>query len=131
LGGVRRERLELGPDRDQGGVVRVERVVDAGLALLALVLRWEAANRLLTPLRVLGGNAILAFLFSTLMSRVGLSPLLPEAGQRVPPQLWGFEMALSVLKEPHLASLACAFGVLAMVTIAIWPLHRRAIHVRL
>jgi len=100
------------------------------LAGLALVLRGPA-TRLLAPLRVLGGNAILAFVLSQLLGTIGGLPLIGAGGGRIPPQKWGNQVALSVISEPHLASLACAVVILAVITLAIWPLHRRAIHFRL
>lgn len=49
----------------------------------------------------------------------------------VTPQKWGNDLALSLFRDSYLASLACALAVLALVTAAIWPLHRRGIHFRL
>ena len=101
------------------------------LALLGIALREKAAGRVLTPFRVLGANAILAFLLSTLMSRLAGFELIPEHGQWVSPQRWGNDLALALVGDPYLASLACALAVLGIVTMVIWPLHRRAIHFRI
>jgi predicted acyltransferase len=98
---------------------------------LALALRSRFVDSVLIPLRVLGANAILAFLLSTLMSRFSGFPIMPEGGQRLTPQTWAYHRALAVLPEPHLASLLCALSVLALVTLLIWPLHQRAIHFRI
>jgi predicted acyltransferase len=101
------------------------------LALLAVVLREKAVGRLFTPVRMLGGNAILAFLLSTLMSRLAGFPLIPDHGRWVSPQFWGNDLALALVGDPYLASLACAVAILCIVTALIWPLHRRPIHVRI
>ena len=100
------------------------------LSLLTLAIRRRTVAVLLAPFRALGGNAILAFLLSTLMSRVSGFPLIPDRGQWVAPQGWGNRLASAIIPDPYLASLACALAVLAIVTIVIWPLHRRAIHFR-
>jgi predicted acyltransferase len=101
------------------------------LAALMVVLRSRGAALVLTPFRVLGGNAVLAFLLSTLMSRLSGVSLLPEGGRLIAPQLWGYHRALDLVPDPQLASLFCAVAVLALVTAVIWPLHQRAIHFRL
>lgn len=105
----------------------------SALALSALVAgsRWNGVALILAPVRVLGGNAVLAFLLSTLVSRLSGFPLLPEGGGRITPQLWGYHRALGLVPDPQLASLLCAVAVLALVTLVIWPLHRRAMHFRL
>jgi hypothetical protein len=55
-------------------------------------------------------------------------PLLP-GGQS--PQGWGFAVAQRVMPDPYLASLACAVAIVVVVILAIAPLHRRGIHLRL
>lgn len=104
----------------------------SGLALvaIALALRSAWARRLLSPLRVLGGNAILAFTLSILVGAFAGLPLNGPEGP-ISPQGWGDAIALSLIPDEYLASLACAFAILALITLAIWPLHRRAIHFRL
>ncbi|WP_026046999.1 acyltransferase family protein [Sphingomonas sp. PAMC 26621] len=111
-------------------------VLSGGVSALALtalmvVLRSRGAALMLTPFQVLGGNAVLAFLISTLMSRLSGFSLLPEGGRLIAPQLWGYHRALDLVPNPQLASFVCAVAVLALVTAAIWPLHQRAIHFRL
>lgn len=101
------------------------------LAVLAVALRSRFIDSVLTPFRVLGANAILAFILSTLMSRLSGFPIMPEGGQRLTPQTWGYHRALAIVPDPHVASLLCALSVLALVTLLIWPLHRRAIHFRI
>lgn len=101
------------------------------LAALIVAMRFKGAAFVLTPFRVLGGNAVLAFLLSTLMSRVSGFPLMPEGGRLIAPQLWGYHHALNLAPDPQLASFLCAIAVLALVTAVIWPLHQRAIHFRL
>ena len=97
--------------------------------LLTLALRNAAARTIAFPLRVLGGNAILAFVLSVLLDIFGSKPIL--AGGTQTPQAWGFATALALIPDPKLASLACALAILALITAILWPLHRRAIHWRL
>lgn len=101
------------------------------LAAIAVALRTSLALRLATPLRILGGNAILAFVLSTLLGQFSGLPILREAGATVTPQKWGNDLALGIITDPYLASLACALAVLALITLALWPLERRGIHFRL
>lgn len=105
----------------------------AGLTLAALM--WICRNRAsvsaLTPVNVLGSNAILAFVVSTLLGRVYDLPIVPTNGGAVAPRTWLNGVSLAVLGEPYLASTACAVLFLALVTATLWPLHRRAFHFRL
>lgn len=101
------------------------------LAMLIGAFKVRPFGTLLTPMRVLGGNAVLAFLISTIFSRLSGFQLLPEHGQMIAPQLWGFHRAQAIVAGPTLASFLCAIAVLALTTALIWPLHRRAIHFRI
>ena len=102
-----------------------------GLATAAVLVRSPLAARLMTPLNVLGCNAILAFGVATVLSRLSGFAWLRERGSLVTPQAWGDHLMLRLIREPHLASFACAVGMLALITVVLWPLHRRAIHLRL
>ncbi len=102
-----------------------------GLSSFALLLRSKIADPLLTPLKVLGGNAVLAFTISILWGYFYGWPLLHRDGALVSPQKWIDDLVLRILPNAYLASLTCALGVLAVITILILPLHRRAIHFRL
>jgi len=101
------------------------------LAALMVALRSDGVVRLVAPLRILGGNAILAFSVSILAGVLGGVPIVPAAGEWITPQKWGNTIALSLIPDVHLASLACALAILALITLALWPLHRRGIHLRL
>jgi predicted acyltransferase len=101
------------------------------LAVLVAALPRLGEARLLTPFRVLGGNAILAFILSILLGVFGELPILGPADARITPQAWGDALALRAVPDPYLASLACALAMVALVTALLWPLHRRAIHFRL
>ena len=81
------------------------------------------------PLRVLGGNAMLAFILSILLGI--FSTYMIFHGGTMTPQAWGMDIAQRIIANPMLASLACALAILALITGVIWPLHRRAIHFRL
>jgi predicted acyltransferase len=102
----------------------------SGLLLVAVVIamRRPRIGWLLTPLKVLGGNAVLAFSISIIL---GSFAALPLGGPSSSPQSWGNGIALSFISDEYLASLACAIAILILITIVIWPLHRRAIHLRL
>jgi len=97
-------------------------------ALLALLLRSHAAHVAAYPLRVLGGNATLAFVLSILLDIFSTYPVL--RGTQTP-QAWGMALAQTMIADPKLASLACAVAILILITALLWPLHRRAIHFRL
>lgn len=97
--------------------------------LLLLPLRGSFAW-LAWPLRVLGSNAILAFVLSQLLGVVGSLAFLPSDQGPVSPQGWGFGLATRLFEDPRLASLSCALGILAVILLAIAPLHRRGVHLR-
>jgi predicted acyltransferase len=99
------------------------------LAGVMLALRSAVAQRLSAPLGILGGNAILAFTLSILLGIFAGLPIV--GGARITPQLWGNNLALSIIPDPWLASLACALGILALIVLIVWPLHRRGLHLRL
>jgi predicted acyltransferase len=111
-------------------------LLSSGMSALALVccvvgLQSERVSRMALPLKILGGNAILAFTVSILLGYASGFPILHWAGQPASAQYWGDQVALSIISDEYLASLACALSVLAFITLLIWPLHRRAIHFRL
>jgi predicted acyltransferase len=98
---------------------------------LALALRRRFVERLAQPLQILGANALLAFTLSILLGKLSGGPWFSWDGEIITAQAWGNAVAGSFIPEPHLASLACAVGVLSLITLMLWPLHRRAVHVRL
>jgi len=98
------------------------------LAVLMLLPASRAIDTLTTPFRILGGNAILAFVLSQLLSAFGGLPIL--AGGRTP-QNWGYGIATSIIPDANLASFACALAILTLVVLLVAPLHRRRIHLRL
>lgn len=99
------------------------------LAGIGLLLRARLLP-LFTPLKMLGGNAILAFSISIFLSALGSVPLPQESGGKNLQQQ-GFEFVQQFISDPHLASLACAFGILGSILLLIWPLDRKGIHLRL
>lgn len=101
------------------------------LAAIIVALRSDVAVRLAAPLQVLGGNAVLAFTVSILAGIFGNLPILRRGDAWITPQEWGDGIALGLFGEPYIASLACACAILALITLAIWPLHRRGVHLRL
>jgi hypothetical protein len=54
---------------------------------------------------------------------------LPVGGTS--PQNFGFQTLQAIVKDPWIASLLCAVGILGIVTLLIRPLHQRGIHWRL
>lgn len=101
------------------------------LASLMLAGRSRSATTALAPFRVLGGNAILAFIVSTLLGRVYDLPIISSEGGRLPPRNWLDKQALWMIGDPHLAAIACAVLFLAVIVLLLAPLHRRAFHFRL
>ncbi|MGY4396185.1 putative acyltransferase [Sphingomonas sp. UYAg733] len=97
------------------------------LGLLVMALDGSPTSRIAYPLRVLGGNAILAFTVSQILSAIGGVKLI--AGRT--PQDQGYALALRIVPDDYFASLLCAIAILAMIILAITPLHRRAIHFQL
>jgi predicted acyltransferase len=106
-------------------------VAAIALAAFAIAAHSTAIARFLTPLRVLGGNAILAFVISTLFGRLYGAPLIGSGADRRSPATWLDHAIQSFVPDPLMASLLCAVSVLALITLLLWPLHRRAIHFRL
>ncbi|WP_116091749.1 acyltransferase family protein [Sphingomonas crusticola] len=98
-------------------------------ALLSLAFQSKAARAAAYPLRVLGGNATLAFVLSVLLGIFSTYRIFKGGTQTA--QAWGMEIAQKIIPDPMLASLACSIAILALITALIWPLHRRAIHWRL
>jgi predicted acyltransferase len=109
-------------------------LLTSGFSCLALVvvagLIRIGASRLLAPLKILGGNAILAFSLSIILGSIGSLPIV-GSGEPRSLQAIGFETIHRVISDPYLASLTCAFGILALILMVIWPLDRRGIHLRL
>jgi predicted acyltransferase len=102
------------------------------LAAVTLALRSATAGRLAAPLRILGANAILAFTLSILAGIAGNLPILAATDAPVAtPQQWGNQVALAIFGDPYRASYACALAILTLITLALWPLHRKGIHLRL
>lgn len=99
-------------------------------AAFAVATSSPLAARLLTPLRVLGGNAILAFIIATLFGRLYGAPLIGAGNDRMSPATWLDHAVQRFVVDPYLSSLICAIAVLVLITLLIWPLHRRAVHFR-
>ncbi len=99
---------------------------------LHLVLKARAAQRAAWPLKVLGGNAILAFVVSQVLGAcAGLTVQHRTGVPDLTPQGFGFETAQRLTADPYLASFLCALAILTLITAVIAPLDRRGIHLRL
>jgi predicted acyltransferase len=110
-------------------------LLSSGVSFLALcvaiaIMRSKATRLLAAPFNILGGNAILAFSISIILTALASIPL---TGGDQPKDLrrLGMETASQLISDPYLASLACAFFVLAFIFTVIWPLHRKGVHLRL
>ena len=102
------------------------------LIVLHLVLKVRAARLATWPLKVLGGNAILAFVVSQVLGAcAGLTVRHRTGVPDLTPQGFGFETAQRLTADPYLASFLCALAILTLITAAIAPLDRRGIHLRL
>jgi predicted acyltransferase len=82
------------------------------------------------PLKVLGANAILAFVLSQLLGVFSGLKFVPCNHSVITPQGWGNAVANTLIPDPYLASLACAIAVLLVVVLMIVPLHRRGVFLR-
>lgn len=100
------------------------------LLLAAAMLRGGPAKFLAAPFKVLGGNAILAFSLSMLLSALAQIPMTSGEGPKTL-QAIGMQTALTVINDPYLASFSCAVAVQIFILLAIWPLHRKGIYLRL
>jgi predicted acyltransferase len=102
------------------------------LALLSFALTWPASRHAAYPLRVLGGNAILAYVLSSIMGAYAGMAFIPAAdGNAIGAQQWAFETVSAFVPDPYAASLICALLVLALIMTILLPLERRGIHLRL
>jgi predicted acyltransferase len=101
------------------------------LAALMRVAQGRGASAPLAPFDVLGGNAILAFIASTLLGRVYDLPIIPTGNGRLPPRGWLDQHLLTVTGNPSIAATACAALFVAVIVLLLAPLHRRAFHFRL
>jgi predicted acyltransferase len=102
------------------------------LIVLHLVLKARAARFAAWPLKVLGGNAILAFVVSQVLGAgAGLTLKHRPGAPDLTPQGFGFETAQRLTADPYLASFLCALAILALIIAVIAPLHRRGLHLRL
>ncbi|MFI2811246.1 acyltransferase family protein [Microbulbifer sp. JSM ZJ756] len=106
-------------------------IVSSGWAAMAYCLLFPAlqaaaGRKILQPVLVLGSNAILAFILSQVFLAYSGTPIGGTS-----PQNFGFQVASSVVGSPWAASLLCAFGILAIVTLLVWPLNRQGIFLRL
>ncbi|AQR62513.1 hypothetical protein BZG35_13305 [Brevundimonas sp. LM2] len=98
---------------------------------VTLLLRGEVAHRLSWPLRVLGANAIVAFVLSILFGYVRDVPIIAAESGPVGFRAWSNALTVGLIGDPKLASLAVALAALVAIVLIVWPLHRRGWHLRL
>ena len=99
----------------------------AGLLLLPVRSFVTALTR---PLKVLGANAILAFILSQLLGVFSGVKFVPWNHGMITPQGWGNAFANGLIADPYVASLACAIAILLIILLMIVPLHRRGVFLR-
>ncbi|MET0308462.1 MAG: heparan-alpha-glucosaminide N-acetyltransferase domain-containing protein [Sphingomonas sp.] len=97
------------------------------LALAMVATRSAAIRKALSPLHMLGMNAILGYILSLLIGIAGFK--LHVGGDTL--QGWCFAHLQLAIPDPWLASFAYAVIALLIVFAALLPLHRRGIHLRL
>ncbi|HWW25868.1 MAG TPA: DUF5009 domain-containing protein [Caulobacter sp.] len=102
------------------------------LIVLQAVLKTGAARIAAWPLKVLGGNAILAFVISQVLGACAGLTLKHRTGvPDLTPQSFGFETAQRLTVDLHLASFLCALAILVLIIALVAPLDRRGVHLRL
>lgn len=111
-------------------------LLTAGLSALllagcTLAVRGGTVRRWLTPLHILGMNALLGYMVSLLIGIVGLHAIIPDGGARVTLPAWSYARIDALLHAPYVSSALYGVLVLAVVLAALVPLHRRGIHLRL
>jgi predicted acyltransferase len=110
-------------------------LLSAGFSLLALygllLVPLRGFGLVLTyPLRVLGSNAILAFVLCQLFGVLSGFNFVPAPDGPINPQQWGFRIASAIFPDPYVASLACALGILTIIVLMVAPLHKRGLFLR-
>jgi predicted acyltransferase len=110
-------------------------IMTGGWAMLALVALQIAARspvllRLMTPLRIVGANAVIAYMVSIVCQSAQGIPIGHAPGAQTM-QWWIDRAAEAVIPDRWVASLACSLLLLGLIVLALAPLHRRAIHFRL
>jgi len=86
-------------------------------------------RRGLTPLLVLGTNAIFAFVLSSVLTTL-LAIHFVENGQGQSPHGWANDHLFGPWLTPNLASLAYALMVVALNIALVYPLYRKRIFLR-
>ncbi|MES1199032.1 MAG: heparan-alpha-glucosaminide N-acetyltransferase domain-containing protein [Pseudomonadota bacterium] len=87
--------------------------------------------RVAYPFRVLGGNAILAYVIAWLMEIGAGLPLISTPNGPVGLQTWTFNQVHAVVADPYQASVICALMVVSFITLLLIPLNARGIYLRL
>lgn len=98
---------------------------------ITMLLQIDIARRLSWPLRVLGANAIVAFVLSQLFVFFRGFQLFSQGEGKTGLQDWANGHMLLVITDPKLASLAVALLALTATVMLVWPLHRRGLHLKL
>ncbi|HVZ99026.1 MAG TPA: heparan-alpha-glucosaminide N-acetyltransferase domain-containing protein [Caulobacterales bacterium] len=103
----------------------------AAFGLLIVAAQAPLVVKAAYPLRVLGGNAILAYVIAWLMEVGAGLPLIASPGGPIGAQSWTFNQVHRFVADPYQSSLACALLVVAFITLLLIPLNRRGVYLRL
>ena len=66
-----------------------------------------------------------------LLAIAGVQRIVPAEHGNISPMGWTYLHMVDLVSDPWLASFLCSLVLLAVVFAAIFPLHRRGIHLRL
>lgn len=89
-------------------------------------------KHLMLPLEILGSNAILAFILSTLLVAYSGFPFFAGVFEEpIALQSAAFNLVSEFVSDPVLASLICAIGILVLITVVLSPLHKKRIFLRI
>ena len=100
-------------------------------AAITHLLRAKLAERLSWPLRVLGANAIVAFVISILFGFVRDWPFIMSNGHLFGFREWSNAAVTHLIGDPKIASLTLALMALTAIVLIVWPFHKRGLHLRL
>jgi len=98
-------------------------------AVLYFAVDVRGLRRGLTPLLVLGTNAILAFVLSSVLTTLLAIPFIRN-GISQSPHGWANDHLFAPWLSPNIASLAYALVIVALNIALVYPLYRRRIFVR-
>ena len=109
-------------------------LVNAGISLIALgLLRWwldghSDRGRALEPFRIFGINALVAYVFSDIVTVLLSSVRLPHTDMAL--RRWLFQPVPAFLPNRYVAGLVCAIVYVGLCFLPVWLLYRRRIYLK-